>query len=97
MGIFIRDFTGADFEPACKLLGTVRHASRGERSYWFGADELCAALAASDQGFVAQDGSGALVGIALVASPHEADHNQELRSHWRGQRTVMLAVCTVES
>ena len=91
--ITIRDFTGADFEPASKLLGSLRHASRGERSYWYGADELCAALAASEHGFVAQADSGTLAGVALVASPRPEDHNQDLRSHWRGQRTVMLAVC----
>lgn len=89
----IRDFSGADFEPASKLLGACHHATHGERSYWHGADELCACLAASDHGFVAEDESGAMLGVVLVESPNEADHNRDLRMHWQQQRTIILTVC----
>lgn len=89
----IRDFTGADFEPASKLLGACRHAAHGERSYWHGSDELCACLAASDHGFVAEDESGAMLGVALVENPNEADRNRDLRMHWQQQRTIILTVC----
>ena len=90
----VREFTGADFEAASKLLGTTRHARHGARSYWHGADELCGLLARSDQGFVVEgpDGGASLAGIMLLASPRDQDHNHDLRSHWRQQRTTILAV-----
>ena len=93
----IREFTGADFEAACRLMGTTRHARHGARSYWHGADELCGFLAQSDQGFVVEGPDDnaptpSLAGIMLLASPREEDHNPEMRSHWRQQRTTILAV-----
>lgn len=89
----IHDFSGADFEPVSKLLGSCHHAQHGSRAYWHGANELCVRLYESDHGLVAQDSSGTPVGVVLLCSPREEDHNSELRMHWRQQRTMILTVC----
>ena len=87
----IRDFTGSDYEGAAKLVGACRHAARGTRSYWYGADELCALMAASDAALVAEE-AGTPVGIALVKSAAAPSANRELQMHWMQQRQVIGAV-----
>ncbi len=89
----IHDFSGADFEPVSKLLGSCHHAQHGGRAYWHGANELCVCLYESDHGLVAEDDSGAPVGVVLLSSPRDEDHNSELRMHWRQQQTMILTVC----
>lgn len=89
----IHDFGGADFEPVSKMLGACWHERHGERSYWHGADDLCVGLSQSDHGFVAQDESGAPVGVILLASAREEDHNRDLRMHWHSQRTIIGTIC----
>ncbi len=93
----IREFMGIDFEPAARILGDTWHKEHGGRAYWQGADELCSYLAHCDKGYVAfgnvptkegepVDGD-TMLGIILVASPREEDHNKDLRMHWLQQRT----------
>ena len=94
----IREFMGADFEPLARMVGEEWHKEHGERAYWQGADELCAYLARADKGFVAHgetdDGEAgpAVLGVILVASPLEEDHNSQLRMHWLQQRTIIASM-----
>lgn len=88
----IRDFAGADYEPASKFLGTIRHASHGARSFWYGADELCYLLSQADHAFVAED-NGRVAGLAIVKSPDAGEANRELRMHWMQQRQIIATVC----
>lgn len=90
----IREFTGADFEPVSKILGQTWHARHGRHAYWLGADELCHHLSQSDQGFVASSDEGEVVGVIILQSPEEAEHNKELRMHWLQQRTVIGAMAS---
>lgn len=88
----IRTFSGIDFERVSKILGNEWHAKYGSQSYWHGADELCEHLSQTDQGFVAEDDNGTFLGVILLASPNEQDHNQELRMHWLQQRSRIGAM-----
>lgn len=90
----IREFTGADFEPVSKILGDLWHANHGDHAFWQGADELCDHLAHTDKGLVAEDESGVLCGVVLLASPNPADHNETLRMHWLQQRTRLAAMAS---
>ena len=87
----IREFTGADYEGLARLLGACRHAARGERSYWYGADDLCEALAASDAAIVLED-EGVPKGVVVLRGAGESPANRELSSHWLQQRMVIGAV-----
>ena len=88
----IRDFVGADYEPASKFLGAVRHSSHGTRSFWYGADELCFLLSQADHAFVAEHDS-TIVGLAIVKNPETDKPNQDLRMHWLQQRQIISTVC----
>ena len=90
--MYIREFTGADFEPLSHLLGDTRHAQHGARSYWQGSDELCAHLSHSDVGFVAVDKNGDVQGVVLVEGPCEENHNRDMRMHWLQQRSYIAAM-----
>ena len=91
----IRAFTGADFEPLSRLLGTARHAQHGSHSYWQGSDELCGHLSRSDAGFVVVDDKGSVQGVVLVASKREQDHNRDMQMHWQQQRSRIAAMANV--
>ncbi|MDO4807802.1 MAG: GNAT family N-acetyltransferase [Coriobacteriales bacterium] len=88
----IEGFSGADFDPLSRILGSAWHARHGSHSFWQGADELCERLSNTDKGFVVRDDSGALVGAILLRSPREGDHNDTMRMHWLQQRTRLGAM-----
>lgn len=90
----VRTFTGADFDPAAKLLAQTWHEDHGSHAIWHGADELCAHLARSDKGFVAEE-AGVFLGVILLASPHEEDKNEDMHRHWLQQRTRTAAMASV--
>lgn len=93
----IESFTGADFDPLSRILGSEWHARHGSHSFWHGADELCDRLSNTDQGFVVRDDSGTLVGAILLRSPLEKDHNDTMRMHWLQQRTRLGAMAAALS
>ena len=86
----IRDFTGADLEPASKLVGHSMFSSEKERSYWFGSYELMGALAAGDAALVAE-AEGELLAVCVLRGAADAASG-DLRMHWTQQRHVLLAV-----
>lgn len=90
----IRNFTGADFQPISNVLGTTWHAEHGSHAYWQGADELCAHLARTDHGLVAEDEDASFLGVILLASPNGEDRNETLRMHWLQQRTRIAAMAS---
>ena len=90
----VRTFTGADFDPAARLLAQIWYEDHGSHAIWHGADELCAHLARSDKGFVAEE-DGAFLGTILVASPRDEDKSEDMRRHWLQQRTRIAAMAGV--
>ena len=90
----VRTFTGADFDPAAKLLAQIWYGDYGPHAIWHGADELCAHLARADKGFVAEE-DGTFLGTILLASPREEDKNEDMRRHWLQQRTRTAAMASV--
>ena len=82
----IRRFYGRDFEAASKIVGDTWYAEQGSRSYWLGADELCAHLVKSDYGLVAVEGDE-LMGVLLLGSAREEDRDSQMRAVWQQQRT----------
>ena len=90
----VRTFTGADFDPAAKLIAQAWYEGHGSHAIWHGADELCAHLARSDKGFVAEE-AGAFLGVILLASPLVEDKNEDMRRHWLQQRTRTAAMASV--
>ena len=90
----VRTFAGADFDPAARLLAQIWYADHGSHAIWHGADELCAHLARSDKGFVAEE-DGTFLGVILLASPLEEDKNEDMRRHWLQQRTRTAAMANV--
>ena len=90
----VRTFSGADFDPAAKLLAQTWYEGHGPHAIWHGADELCAHLARTDKGFVAED-DGDFLGVILLASPCEEDKNKDMRMHWLQQRTRTAAMAKV--
>lgn len=90
----VRTFTGADFDSVAKLLAQTWYEHRGSHAIWYGADELCAHLARTDKGFVAED-EGTFLGVILLASHREEDKNKDMRMHWLQQRTRTAAMAKV--
>lgn len=90
----VRTFSGADFDPVAKLLAQTWYEHRGAHAIWHGADELCAHLARTDKGFVAEE-DGTFLGVILLASPFEDDKNKDMRMHWLQQRTRTAAMAKV--
>lgn len=82
----IRRFYGRDFEATSKIVGDTWYAEQGSHSYWFGADELCTHLMKSDYGLVALE-DDEVVGVLLLGSWREGDHDSQMQAVWRQQRT----------
>ena len=82
----IRRFYGRDFEATSKIVGDTWYAEQGPHSYWFGADELCTHLMKSDYGLVALE-DDEVVGVLLLGSWREGDHDSQMQAVWRQQRT----------
>ena len=83
----IRKFHGRDFEPVSKIMGATWYADQGSRSYWLGAEELCIHLMKSDYALTAVDEKDQVLGVVLVRSPRDEDHDSQLRGVWQQQLT----------
>ena len=78
----IRKFHGRDFEPVSKIMGATWYADEGSHSYWLGAEELCIHLMKTDYALTAVDEKDQVLGVVLLRSPREEDHDSQLRGVW---------------
>ena len=95
----IRKFHGRDFEPVSKIMGATWYADEGSRSYWLGAEELCIHLMKTDYALTAVDEKDQVLGVVLLRSPREEDHDSQLRGVWQQQMTnleMMMRILSLD-